>query len=274
MEQKKIDGEKQQAGGSPAKRAFSLAGLFSKQQPIAEKLAPLVKVNERVREMDDALDAALAAKSYYTAERKEALAKIAGMGHTAEDIAEFALSLGKYQGRKNFANRAGLFLSELCNSCADRAITLHLSHLDTPINYLGFRNRKELTVIGNAGSHFGQENEDGSLSLEGNAGSFAFLRMRGGSAKITGSALDYACEEMENGKASIGGNARHHAGRMMRGGQALFNRDVGDAAFEEMSGGNAIVHGLAGENPGRGRVGGHLTIYRNAWNNGRAQHGQ
>lgn len=61
----------------------------------------------------------------------------------------------------------GLFLSLLINNCPDKRVNLRLGESGTKIDYLGYRNQRELFIQGNAGYFLGQGMKEGQIKISG-----------------------------------------------------------------------------------------------------------
>ncbi|MEM4555030.1 MAG: hypothetical protein QXT25_04230 [Candidatus Anstonellaceae archaeon] len=239
------------------KGRFFLGGLFAAQVKVEEKFDAQVRRNPAVETIEMVFSALVKSKSFFTQLKKE-VEKIRCSG---SDIEEFILLLSKYQQEKNFANRAGIFLSELCNRCNDEKITLYFSHLETPINYVAYKNRKEIYVIGDVGNCAGQYMQGGSLTIEGCCGHMLGAYAEGGQITVKGNALDYAGMEMLKGNILIEGMARDKLGYRMKGGQIFVRQNVRDEVGLQMESGGIIVMGNARNDAGKEKRGGKIVIY-------------
>jgi len=104
-------------------------------------------------------------------EAEKAARKIAA---SASEIEAFSLKLAKYQEEKGFSWCAGMFLSALINNSPGRDFTVVTNHLDMAIEYLGYRNKKNITVQGDL-YFINFYLSGGHLIIEGNARLFAGL---------------------------------------------------------------------------------------------------
>ncbi|MCX8197562.1 MAG: hypothetical protein N3G80_04610 [Candidatus Micrarchaeota archaeon] len=242
-------------------QGFTLNSLFARQKKIFEKSEVYSKKNERLELVEAAFQEVLEAKSYYNQITKENLQKIADMKIGSEDIEEFIAIFGRYKDHKSFQNRAGLFISDLCNICSDEKITLHITHIDIQINYIGYRNRKELIVNGNLGSFAGQDMKGGQLTINGSAANMVGAFMEGGRISVAGSVLDLVGAEMKGGAIFVSGSARDKVGYKMKGGRITIMGSVRDDVGCEMSGGDIDVYGNARKNAGMNKTGGSIIIH-------------
>ncbi len=80
------------------------------------------------------------------------------------------------------ANRSmpmnGLFLSLLINNCPEERVNLRLGEGGAKIDYLGYRNRRELFIHGDAGDYLGQGMQAGQIKISGTVKGLG--RVRGG----------------------------------------------------------------------------------------------
>ncbi len=115
------------------------------------------------------------------------LGRIRALEYSAKDVESFSIALSQFQGEKDFSYyKAGLFLSALINNCKEGEFVIHTAHLDEPIDALGFRNTKKITVEGGVRDDLGESMESGTIIVKGNAGSYIANRMRGGVLRIDG----------------------------------------------------------------------------------------
>ena len=63
----------------------------------------------------------------------------------------------------------GLFLSLLINNCSEERVNLRLGESGTNIDYLGYRNRRELFIQGDTGYYLGQGMKEGQIKISGTA---------------------------------------------------------------------------------------------------------
>jgi hypothetical protein len=159
----------------------------------------------------------------------------------ARDISYFAQSLPGFEGAENFSPFSGLFISALVALSPEKKFRIALPDLDKPIDELGYRNTKHVTVVGSLGEDAGHWMREGTLTVQGNVQSAAGNRMEGGSIKIIG-------------------NAGVHAGMKMGGGTIEVCGSAGDLIGDEMEDGHLIIRGSAGEKIGLGMFGGRIDL--------------
>jgi hypothetical protein len=120
------------------------------------------------------------------------LKAIAGIQYTAKDVEKFSIALADL-GITEDSRCAGLFLSALVNNCPESEFVIHAKHLDERVDLLGYRNTKNITIVGDAGNWVGSKMTSGKITVEGNTGFCAG-------------------DCMKNGEIVISGNSRHDRG--------------------------------------------------------------
>jgi hypothetical protein len=166
--------------------------------------------------------------------------------YSAKDIEDFCIVLASFQDEEGFLHKAGIFLSALINNSAEPEFTIHTAHLAVPIHYLGFYNKKKITIEGDAGNSLGYRMEDGYLTINGGAGHAVGQEMEGGSLTITGDAGYSVGLEMRNGTIIVDGNTGTMVGNMMRNGKISVGKDAGDNVGSNMLGGEIHIGGEIG----------------------------
>lgn len=108
---------------------------------------------------------------------------------------------------------------------------------------------------------------NGSITVEGDAGSFLGMQMRGGSIRVTGSIDAYGACEMKNGFIEIRGNAGDFLGasqignlKGMAGGIVLVRGNVGDRVGDHLRRGMILIEGNAGAYLGARMVAGTIAV--------------
>jgi formylmethanofuran dehydrogenase subunit C len=165
---------------------------------------------------------------------------VKGIVIDSSDIERFCIALAGFQDEKEFGNKAGFFLSALVNSCKNKDVIIRTSHLSERINYLGFRNTKNVTIEGNAGESAGCQMKTGRITLNGDALDNPGVWMRGGTLVVNGNAGEYAGWIMKAGRLIIRGNAGSNVGGQMEGG--LIRLEAGYASLSEAITGGKIFH--------------------------------
>lgn len=95
---------------------------------------------------------------------------IEGINYSPEDITNFSIVMAAFEEEKDFPRKAGGFLSALVNTSRDNdhlIITQHLHH--RPLDWLCYRNTKNVRIQGDVGYGFGEDMTSGVVSITGNA---------------------------------------------------------------------------------------------------------
>ena len=125
---------------------------------------------------------------------------------TPVDVSLFAIaSLPKFEKITGFDQIAGLFLSAIINSRKENDFTIDLSGIETPIDYVGYKNTKNVVVNSDVGSSAGCSMEKGTLTIFGNAGSWLGDELKGGAILLHGNAEEVG-SEMTGGEITVNGN--------------------------------------------------------------------
>ncbi len=162
------------------------------------------------------------------------------MAYSSETIERFSIALAEFQDQKEFCARAGIFISALINNSPEGSFRVHTSHLSEPVSSLGFYNIKEITV-------------------EGDVGDLAGLRMKGGRITVNGNARYQVGWSMEKGTITVNGSAETFVGNGMKGG-IISVRDAGDLVGSMMKGGRIIIERDAGANVGGNMSNGEIRL--------------
>ena len=197
-----------------ARRKF---GGYKPETPKAIREAK-VKENEPLRNMKVLFENLLAYKAERTSPMEpERLTQpqITNLGYgyvfpkidfpySSSDVALFCIALAEFEGREEFPDKAGIFLSALVNKGRDSEYRLPVSHLQEPLYDLGFRNSKRVIVEGDAAWYAGGYMESGIVIITGNADTLAGYEMRGGHLVIKGDAEGAGCQ-MRGGTVEVEG---------------------------------------------------------------------
>jgi hypothetical protein len=172
----------------------------------------------------------------------QVLALIRDIRYSAEDVEKFSLALAfpEFQDKERFSSSAGLFLSVVINNGDDQDYIIHTRHLQ-PIDFFGFRNRKNIIVEGDIGSWLGSEMKSGSITVKGDAKRLIGNRMEGGTITVKGCAAGTV-------------------GRNMKGGTIVIEGDGGYDIGEVMEGGSITILGMAGHDVGCSMRGGSIYL--------------
>jgi hypothetical protein len=156
---------------------------------------------------------------------ENACAELTKVSYSSADVTRFGLKLAEFEYGLDFHFLAGLFLTALANMRGERSFTIHTAHLGSPLHYLGMENTRDLIVLGDVGYNAGNNMQDGSMLIEGNAlGSLG------------------AC--MRQGTIHVTGDAGNDIGYGMTGGEIVVDGDVGFVRC--IDGGRVTVRGHLG----------------------------
>ena len=111
---------------------------------------------------------------------------VRGIDYSAKDVMNLSLALSEFREEKNFGSYAGLFISTLVNNSPEQEFTIITEHL-VPIHFLGFKNRKAITIRGDVGLAVGYEMKGGTITVTGNAGAQIGAGMESGTIHLEGS---------------------------------------------------------------------------------------
>ena len=203
----------------------SLLSQFQPQDKAGSEAKPLVNENKGVRAIGGAFRTfetayhALMAKpvSYGTqpwfplmdAVYFESLKTTQALKPSARDIELFSIGLVKFQEIPDFNYISGIFLSALVNSSEDSDFSIRTKDLSRTLQFLGFKNTKNMVVHGSVGDHFGCDMVRGRVEVNGNAGHYFGVKMVGGSQILNGNVIGgWLGDNMNAGNITVYGNIR------------------------------------------------------------------
>lgn len=152
----------------------------------------------------------------------------------------------------------------------DDTSNLVINNANGKLDFIG-RGMKEgtITVNGNAGSYLAFQMRKGEITLNGNADAFAASGMAGGLLKVNGNVGDFLAaaipgdrKGMKGGTVLITGNAGDRAGDQMRRGIILIEGNVGAYCASRMLAGTIGVMGSVGDYIGYGMRRGTLLLFK------------
>ncbi len=163
---------------------------------------------------------------------------IRNLKYSAKDVEKFSLALANFEQEPDFKSKAGHFLSALINNGLDSDYVVHTDHLSLKMDYLGFKNQKNILVNGSVRDNLGRQMVEGSIvlngdtendagyvmiggviTINGNTGNWTGIYMRGGEIILNGNASAFVGDSMQNGVIHVLGNAGLTVGNKMRGGE-------------------------------------------------------
>jgi hypothetical protein len=191
-----------------------------------------VKESKTLKQMKDAWSTCgYDANQHYIHNYPSILKAVKNLQYTAEDVLQFSIILNEFQHEQRFSEKASIFLSALINGGKDSNYVIFTKYFDTPLDNLGYWNKKNITVDGNVGNKVGFGMEGGSITVKGNAGDSVGIGLRGGSIIVEGNTGKSVGFRMHDGSIIVEGNA-------------------GDGVGNQMQGGSITVKGTAGSNIG------------------------
>lgn len=282
-----------------ATKSLAILDRFEKQENLGEERKPLtVKENRRLAVLQKAFGE-FYGKRWHDSMAEEIYGEACRQAkklpsYNAADVAIFSATLARFQDEEWFAKVAGLFLSALVNECSagrllsaltgrKREFSLEIGNLSLGIDYVGFENRENIVVNGNAGrwagwkmqegakmivngsvaGEAGREMQGGEIVLHGDAGDGTGCGMHGGKITVMGDAGNHTGQAMNGGEITVNGNAGRSTGGYMSGGKVTVNGNVGITTGVGMERGEVVVNGDAGRDAGTCMSGGRITVNGN-----------
>ena len=163
--------------------------------------------------------------------------KAARIEASSKDITNFSVALAEFQGEKDFAGKAGVFLDALMKFSPDKEFRIITKHLVKPPNLLGYFNTKSIAIEGDAGDSLGMTMMDGRISVTGSVHGSIGPHMQGGSIDVAGDVIDV--QGLKGGTISIGGRyvAVHNpaGGTIVHRGKRILDLHDGSGRMEDRS---------------------------------------
>jgi len=213
-----------QASPSPSKvNARRKFGGYKGEEPKIVRQAK-VEENQALRQMAEAFQKFNHDRYKNDAGYEKALQLVKGMDYTSADVTKFSILLADFQNEENFKEKAGLFLSALINHGTEQDYLVHVRLLDE-IQYLGYKNTKNIVIEGNCGQ-IGNEMISGRITVIGNSGGRLGLRMKGGKIIVKGNSGSGIGEGMEGGTIIVEKDAEYNIGPSMKGGEIIIKGDA------------------------------------------------
>jgi formylmethanofuran dehydrogenase subunit C len=221
-----------------------MANRFSKYAPEAEKAVRKAEVveNEALRRLKDAWKNNMLSGTFKDG-YKDAVSAVEKLSYSAGDVESFSIALAEFQAEDGFEFKAGYFLSALINEGRDMDYTIHTAHLAEQPRFVGYRNRKSITVHGDVGDSLGYKMEAGSITLQGDAGQRCGSNMSGGSIIVEGSLGRWCGDFMQGGTITARGNAGDCVGFEMQGGEIRVEGRTRHIAADTVRGGRIYHRG-------------------------------
>lgn len=180
-------------------------------------------------------------------------------GKSLTDIAAIELQCGKHKYR----------VDALFDINGDDTTNIVIDNSSKKLNFIGHGMQNgSITVNGDAGSYLGFQMKKGSLTVHGNVDAYAASGIAGGTIHIHGDAGDFLAaaipgdkKGMKGGLVIVTGNAGDRAGDQMRRGILLIEGDVGDYCAARMLAGTIGIMGSTGKYLGYGMRRGTLLLF-------------
>ncbi len=150
---------------------------------------------------------------------------VGGTKAEPKDVMAFSNGLRHYRSKTSAGWKAGMFISALVNNSEHQHFVVSAGSAGQTLDYLGFRNEKNLVIIGHAGNRLGWEMTRGSIFVDGNAGNETGGRMADGKIWVQGDAGEKAGTGMRGGLLHIRGKPGKEAGHTRQGGTILFGAE-------------------------------------------------
>lgn len=228
---------------------LAFANRFQKYAPMEEKTVRDVQVteNEVVTQLKRLFrQTKYEGDPFYDeAFHKQVARLVKGLDYSAKDVELFSLALIELQ--KDFkdifmvthfglpwgfgsSTKVGLFLSALINEGKDRDYIIHTENLSFAIFDLGFKNTKNITVVGPVGNRLGILMKSGTIVVTGHVADQIGVHMDGGTIRVKGNTGDDIGEDMQDGKIYLSGNygtiAKDAHGRIYHKGKLIFDNGL------------------------------------------------
>lgn len=146
---------------------------------------------------------------------------VGGMRYTAKDVERFSIVLVELEGGKNFAYKAGHFLTALINLGRASKYTIHTEYLEEKPHCIGSRTTKDIIVHGDVGDAVGECMIGGTIIVNGNANDYAGFGMKSGRLEIRGYAGFKIADMMKGGEIHLEGENYGHVVYGIPGGKVF-----------------------------------------------------
>lgn len=192
------------------------------------------------------------------------LSSVADVEITAADVEKFCREIQPMQGEDGFSWKAGAMISALINSSVDSDFIVPASIYERKLCLLGYRNRKNIYVDGEAGDGFAAEMEEGIATVRGNVYGSVGASMTGGAVIAEQDVYGRVGPCMEGGeinvKGDIGALGYNYGYVTPAGPEKIF---VGEPMFAvglDMRGGFICIEGFSGALTGLYQKGGVIKV--------------
>lgn len=182
---------------------------------------------------------------------ERAVEQVQDLEYTEETIERYCREQTWTDERRS--RRKGLFLSALINEHDGQEYTLPDLSITTSngaqdgLEYVGYRNTKDITIRGAAGDHLGMQMKAGTLRVEGVAGGETGQSMTGGTIHVQGDAgglfFDGVGRDMDGGTLLVDGDACGEVGPGMTDGRIKISGDAHRQVGRWQEGGAILLDG-------------------------------
>ncbi len=213
---------------------------------------------------------------------------------SAKNVKEFSILLKKYEGCEGF-NWSGIFLSALINRSDDTDFEVFSKHLtgdssNTGLSGIGYKNSKNVIVVGDVFSDVGTFMKSGKLIVKENSKFEVGSDMQGGEIIIEGTASGSIGNLMQNGHIIVKGaltpwdeptnitnvgyelsgglievkGVAFDLGNRQKGGKIILDGNVKNDTGRDMTGGEILITGSVDVSIGMYMKKGKITVNGNA----------
>ncbi len=210
-----------------------------KKEPTQEVRTADIKENEVLKQLIGAWERyEYQVRQSLMEEYNDALILIKNINYSSKEVGLFSVLLKELYEKLDphdlaylqFGRKVGFFLSALINNGSESDYSIHIGHA-IKVEYLGYRNNKNIIVTGNSYFGLGHNMLSGSIQLNGNGGHAVGVQMHGGIIIVEGNTQDSIGHSMENGRIVARGNVGDKVGFGMAGGEIYLEGDfdgIGD----------------------------------------------
>jgi len=247
--------------------AFGLLDNLRPQENIGGARTRQIKQSPGLAALENLLSQAMSIKPEGSGLRENNYEKllplVQGLQCTSRDIEALSFIIEKYAPKYREDALVGLFFSALMNNSNESDFSLFVQNSPVPLEILGFRNNKNISINGDVGGDLGYLMECGSIILQGNATSHIGYGMESGTIEVFGSVEDNAGYFMHGGSLTVNRNAGIYTGNSMQNGNITINGSCGKGAGHNMYGGIITINGNAGARLGYEMNGGTIIVNGN-----------
>lgn len=175
--------------------------------------------------------------------------------YSPRDVEEFSIEMAEFQEGGNFAQKAGAVLSAMVNAGDNEHYTIHTDHLRKRIDFLGYKNRSNMSIRGDVGNSFCDHMEGGLVFVTGNIYGAVGTCMKGGEIIVEKNVYGHVGGEMEDGMITVVGSVGKE-NHIHISNEKIIVGDPSAVAGVKMKGGKIVINGNSGPFTGIGQEGG------------------